>query len=821
MKAWRGSLGLLGVVTVGSSAWAQPCEPAWSDRFATSELNGFVFDLSVFDDGSEAALYVGGGFTFAGDVQVNRVARLEGNTWKPLGSGMDGSVFALAGCSKCPGSGPGLYAGGAFQTAGGAAASAIARWDGSTWSPLGAGVGGQPIGTVNALLVAGDGSDQGPVLYAGGWFETAGGLPARSVARWDGSVWSSLGNGLEGSVRALALFDDGSGPALYAGGSFTMSGDIEVNHIARWDGHAWSPVGAGLDDSVRALAVFDDGSGPALYAAGDFVASGGTPLERIARWQGKAWSSVPGGGLNGQVDALVVLGEESGTTLVAGGHFTVAGGIPAERIAKWDGTGWSPFGIGCDSAVVALESLADGTGKGQSLYAGGFFDWVGGVSAPRVARWNGNGWARIDNGIDGQVYDMAVLDDGTGSGSSLYVAGAFGSAGGVPAHGIARWNGSGWLDMEGGVDGYVGALAVFDDGAGPDLYLGGYFQSAGGFHAYSIARWDGSDWSPPMASGVNNKIYALEVFDDGSGPRLYVGGDFTSAGGQPACDIASWDGQGWSMPEMGDCPEGISYVSTLEVLDDGSGPALYVGGRFDSIGGIPAAGIARWNGSAWSAVGDGIEGYVSALAVFDDGSGPALYAGGYICVPGDGPCAIARWDGSEWVGLGSGVASTYYPVPVVHDLAVHDDGSGQGPALYAGGLFSTAGGVAANGIARWDGSQWSPLGSGMVGSTLFEPVVYALAVFEDAAGQAPALFAGGDFKSAGPFSSTGIARWGCAVSAFGDLTGDGTVDQSDLVTLLKSWGPCPGGCAPGCTADLDSDCAVGITDLLLLLIHWT
>ena len=53
---------------------------------------------------------------------------------------------------------------------------------------------------------------------------------------------------------------------------------------------------------------------------------------------------------------------------------------------------------------------------------------------------------------------------------------------------------------------------------------------------------------------------------------------------------------------------------------------------------------------------------------------------------------IARWDGTAWHPLGSGMNG------FVDALAFGPDGS-----LYAGGKFTTAGGVTANGIARWDG----------------------------------------------------------------------------------------------------------------------
>ena len=80
------------------------------------------------------------------------------------------------------------------------------------------------------------------------------------------------GNGVNDSVLALAVFDDGSGPALYVGGEFTRRRCI-CEHIARWNGSGWSALGSGLPHYVEALTAFDDGGGPALCAGGWFTSS--------------------------------------------------------------------------------------------------------------------------------------------------------------------------------------------------------------------------------------------------------------------------------------------------------------------------------------------------------------------------------------------------------------------------------------------------------------------------------------------------------------------------------------------------------------------
>src|SRR5690606_27508961 len=118
----------------------------------------------------------------------------------------------------------------------------------------------------------------GPGLYVGGWFHTAGGQTTPGVARWSGSAWSSVGAGLDFPasqplVNSFVQFDDGSGSALYVGGVFELAGGQSARNIAKWNGTTWSHVGSGLGaggDWVNALSVFDDGSAETLIAGGRF-----------------------------------------------------------------------------------------------------------------------------------------------------------------------------------------------------------------------------------------------------------------------------------------------------------------------------------------------------------------------------------------------------------------------------------------------------------------------------------------------------------------------------------------------------------------------
>ncbi|MHC4081673.1 MAG: hypothetical protein ACYTGD_11390 [Planctomycetota bacterium] len=831
MRRSRVSSFLLGVAALPAATAAAvgpPCEPFWSDQFPASRLDRWVWELAVFDDGSGPEVYAGGGFTVERGSPADHIARLDGNVWQQVGGGLNSDAQALAPCQECPDPGPNLYAGGYFTQAGEVEVSSIARWDGTTWSPLGAGIGGEVYGFIFALTVANAVSGEGPILYAGGAFTTAGGSPVNNIAQWNGASWSPLGDGVDGTVRALVVVDDGSGsgPALYAAGHFSGAGGLMVNNIARWDGANWDRLGNGLDDSVYALAIFDDGSGPALYAGGTFTHAGAVEATGIARWDGSAWSAV-GGSVDGDVFALAARSSGPGgtPTLYVGGSFSTAGSVEASGIASWDGTSWSPLGSGT-GGVWGIAVLDDEALDEPIVYAGGFFHQAGDVDADYVAKWDGASWSELGNGVNETVLALEASEGNSASNPSLYAGGEFTTAGSVAAESIATWDGSEWLPVGEGLEGFVRALCVFEDGSGPapPLYAGGSFADPDGGQLGSIARWDGEQWQG-VSGGIDGNVCALEVHDDGTGPALYVGGIFTEAGGVQATNIARWDGAAWS--PVGEGLPGGDYpsfcaVQDMIVYDDGSGPALYAcGTRF--FEGNDDICVVKWDGSTWSPLPDAL-GLVFALAVFDDGQGggPALYAGGYFCLECPEPeISLAKWDGSSWSAVpGEFVPSPY--TPWVRALAVYDDGTGRGTSLYVGGDFSAVDGVPASHIASWNGTEWSPLGDG-IGAAEDQPAVQVLAltVFDDDAGEGPALFAGGLFDRAGGQDSWNIAKWGgCAGPSPGDLDGDGIVGLEDFEILLEAWGPCPQPCPPGCPADLDEDCSVGITDFLIMLALW-
>src|SRR5688500_16835112 len=101
----------------------------------------------------------------------------------------------------------------------------------------------------------------------------------------------------------------------------------------------------------------------------------------------------------------------------------------------------------------------------------------------------------------------------------------------------------------------VTCVAVHDDGSGPKLYAGGDFNSF-------VAYWNGSNWAP-LGGGLDWSARCMASFDDGIGPALYVGGLFNRAGGMPIDGIAKWDGANWSPVGTGLSTNGLVLGMTV------------------------------------------------------------------------------------------------------------------------------------------------------------------------------------------------------------------------------------------------------------------
>jgi hypothetical protein len=375
------------------------------------------------------------------------------------------------------------------------------------------------------------------------------GAAVAALAAWPTSVvgqcdtWLPLGGGTSAYTKALATFAD----QVIVGGEFELAGGVDVNYVAAWDGTNWSDLGGGTNGSVNALCVYNG----ELVAAGWFSEAGGNVVNGIAAWDGRSWHHI-GGGMNSPVGGLYLYEDD----LIATGPFTIAGGVPANRIARWNGSVWSAMDQGLDDQGIGLLVVYQGQLYGKE----GF----------NTYKWDGSAWVfcpEIDP-FDGQITDMFVYQD------KLIVGGHFIGMNGISANGIASWDGTpgGWQSLG---DGLGGSFVAVDDmvAYNGDLLVGGSFSTAGGQPAIGIARWDGSQWhalGQSFEGSPGTQAAALIVHGD----ELVACGNFTVADGQPVNRIARWMDCNLCLADLsGDKEVGIDDL--FDVIADW-GPCPYV-----------------------------------------------------------------------------------------------------------------------------------------------------------------------------------------------------------------------------------------------------
>jgi hypothetical protein len=312
-----------------------------------SGVNGSVHALARLPNGD---LVAGGSFTLAGGVPAGNLARWDGIGWSALGSGVSGFVNSLVVLPNGD-----LVAGGAFTLAGTVSANRIARWDGANWSALGLGVSGTlpgspwPFPQVLALAARPDGS-----LIAAGSFTHAGGTLTNGIARWNGTSWSSIGAATNGVVHALLPQPDGS---LIVGGAFSVAGTTNAMRVARWTGTSWSQVGAGMSPSVgRVVAMTNLPNGDLVVAAQP--AGIGPPLPSpLLRWNGASWLPIA----NGFDAAANAVAWWQGGELLAGGGFVAVGAVVSTGFARQSTSCLavaSSLGSGCPGSGGANDYAA-------------------------------------------------------------------------------------------------------------------------------------------------------------------------------------------------------------------------------------------------------------------------------------------------------------------------------------------------------------------------------------------------------------------------------------------------------------------------------
>lgn len=667
-------------------------------------------------------VYVGGEFTSVagGTVEASRLARWDGTAWAAVHGGVstgqsmnavavralawDGAKLYVAGTFEAVGAGDDAIAANGFAALD-PATGAWETFDGGLWFMDGPGEG-------RALALAGD------RLYVGGSFDRAGAMEAVALAalELDTGSWQGFGAGLRsgdyaGTVDSLAV-DEGAG-TVFVGGRFTLADSVSTSGVATLTRGRFGSLGGftyyGDPHTVNIVALAHvDGR---LYVAGVFTEVDGVPVDHWAMHDGTGW------GVPAEVDNDVFSLAGYGDGVVLTGRFGVSGTIRLPHAGIWTGTGWQTFGQGLAHDVYADGFVNAVVATPSGAYVGGYFDQAGPVHAESIAEWRDGVWRDVGGGVQmpsalGTVHAMLAI------GGDLYITGTFQSVGDLHASNIARWDGEGWSALGDGIQGSGLALTVLDG----KLYVGGGLYQAGDHYASNIAAWDleAQTWSAVgSAPTYDGNVLALATLAD---RYLVIGGQFSKlwsgrfqASGQNS--LVLFDTH--APPDPADPVAGYSRlpgvtfswmpgaVRALQVL----GTELYVGGTFDRAGvtsftdppdaGFPASNLAVWKYAegTWSTPG-GTDHHVTSFATLD---GHSLIVGGWFDHAGSiAASAVVEYDpaAGAWTPYGSGIGWGARSGPTVRALA-----QSQTHGLWVGGTFTVAGGVPSGNLALWRGTE--------------------------------------------------------------------------------------------------------------------
>lgn len=314
-------------------------------------------------------------------------------------------------------------------------------------------------------------------------------------------------------------------------------------------------------------------------------------------------------------------------------------------------------------------------------------------------------WINMNQGFDLNVNDLVLGPDG-----KIYAAGEFQQILNPPGpvksgFGIAYWDGYIWTALNttaiGG--GMVNAVAIATNGY---VYVAGTFTLIGGIAANRIAYWNGSAWNA-LGSGLNGGVNTIKFSSNGD---LYVGGSFTTAGGVSCAFIARWDGLQWR--RVGQYGGLNSTVQSIDITPDGA--KLYVGGVFTDQNGLAAnalKAVAQYDvvTGLFSAMGNGFVSSVNGVLSIHISQTGGVFAGGTFILSGSETInRIAKWNRSAWTALGGGVGGVNESV---NDISSRSNGD-----LLIVGNFTEADGRAVSGVTLWNGSAFYPVDISLAGS---------------------------------------------------------------------------------------------------------
>lgn len=652
----------------------------WDGRFWMAEV---ATPKKLTVAGNDRLLITGGSLSFFNPAAMPNasVASWDGQRWTYITNRQPSAMVA---------------AGSLVWFAGGSGSNLVTRLD-TDHDPV-----NLPTVEGRILTLALDGSN----LLAGGEFVAGTEHGATNVARWDGTAWTPLGNGVPGVVDKLLVSEGG----VFAGVSATPEKPATV---WQWDGAAWTPLGAMSDDPKAKISDLTLHAGKLIAAIGTITS---TTNAAVLAWSGGQWVPYGEPTLTGSANSLAVF---HGELHVAGASFKLDGVTTpffgAGRLVdgQWQRLEFAPGQS--HTLALALAATEDelfmlsqlptslGVSSGKTfglwqfdghdwwLHSNGlfpFFEVTDIEASPLGVILAASGGLATNPGRNGFLWDgfflkaLAVIPPEPGvtlsvknrmiaTGTRLYRQAVRSPAAPEGANLLARLEGTNWiaattpitLDMQSAT-----ALAA----EGETIYVSGRDAAFPG-SPVAVARWQDGSWKQLGGHFANGALQALAAFNG----QLLAGGSFKNVDDQPVSNLARWDGTAW-LP-VTPAPDGpITGFAKW-------GNDLVVIGGFTNVGNVISRGVALWNGTGWQPLAAGLGLAIpSAVAVNDEGT---IAVGGKI---NGSSSEVWLRHGVTWERIGTGNGGN-----TLNALLW------QGSDLYVGGGFIDIGNVQSDIFAIW------------------------------------------------------------------------------------------------------------------------
>jgi hypothetical protein len=739
-------------------------------------VEGEVYDI-IHSDLDGKIYFCGGFLQVNGNTDMKCIARWNprNNTWEQI-PGIDYTHENFIRCMVQDDEGN-IYVGGDFNTIAGIPAGRVAKFNvlEGTWESLKdenffeeSQMRGPETGGVYAIAYHND------YIYVGGWTFNSTDASLLYIRRFNtlSKTWENVGSGVDAKVSALCFDDSGN---LYAGGDFT-------NYVAKFDGVNWTNLAEGVNGSINDLKFYNGD----LYVGGFFTKVGNDIRSQgIAKWNGTSWEAMGEGIDNSSISPSVygISISESGKVYI-GGYFDLrfSDDLKINHVAVFENDDWSPLGYGlANSSTQGINTVY---AYGNDVFFGGAFTrpivngilnqalWNENIDftqdfAPAVSittsetkitantsfevtikfteevelfqktdiSVNNGGVISLTQEVDPRVYtavisplvdgkvEIFMLENNVKDFTNNYNL-ASDTLTIIYSSVLAELDKNWFFEFDGLINGEVYDICKSDID-GKIYFAGGFLSVDGNSNMKNFVRYVPSTntWEqvPGITSSFSNFVRCIAQDANGN---LFIGGDFSSVNSMSVGRVAKFDVANGTWSAL----EDVNFFETSQKKGPNSGGVyaitvsgdyVYIGGHTFNSSDAAYLYLRRFNtvANTWESAGTGVDAKVTSLTTDDLGN---VYAGGiFTNAGGVAVNNIAKFDGTNWTALAEGTNSE------VLDLE-YSNGN-----LYVGGFFTKVGNdIRSQGIAEWNGTSWNAMGKGIDNSQI-SPSVYGIAVDTD------------------------------------------------------------------------------------------